>query len=138
MDALFWQRLHGGSTHLPIVLLPLSVVFDLVASRAREVALQRGFHAAGLGLAVAGVLGGAAAVAAGLAMSRGQLLGSGFEKLHHLFVWPAFGLSVGLVGWPLLQRERMSPRSIRVYLVAMGVACGLMLGAGYWGGELLL
>jgi mono/diheme cytochrome c family protein len=89
-------------------------------------------------LASAGVLGGGAAVAAGLALSRGQLLGSGFEKLHHLFVWPAFGLSVGLVGWRLLRGERISPRSLRAYLVAMGVACGLMLGAGYWGGELLL
>src|SRR5881296_1616213 len=95
MDGLFWQRLHGGSTHLPIVLLPLSLVLDFVASRSREEVLRRGFHAAGFAIAVAGALGGSAAVVAGLALSRGQLLGSGAEKWHHLFVWPAFGLSLG-------------------------------------------
>src|SRR5207302_2641068 len=138
METLFWQRLHGGSTHLPIVLLPLSVMLDFVASRSREEVLRRAFHVAGFATAVVAALGGSAAVAAGVGMSHGQLLGSGVEKLHHLYVWPAFGLSLGLVTWRLLRRERISQRGLRVYLAGMTMASGLMMGAGYWGGELLL
>jgi mono/diheme cytochrome c family protein/uncharacterized protein YceK len=138
MDAIFWQRLHGGSTHLPIVLLPLSVMFDVVALRLRDAAARRAFHLAGVALAFTGVLGGCAAVIAGLAMSHGNMLGSGEEKLHHLFVWPGFIISIVLVAWRLFPRRQVSPAWLRVYLAGMGVASALMLGAGYWGGEMLL
>ena len=89
--------LHGGSTHFPIVLLLASVAFDVIASRLRDTSLRRGLHAAGLGSAMMGVLGGCGAVVSGLVMSGGQMLGSGQEKMHHLFVWPAFGLAFQLV-----------------------------------------
>jgi len=138
MDGLFWQRLHGGSTHLPIVLLPLSVVLDFVASRAREEVLRRGFHIAGFATALAGTLGGCGAVIAGLAMTHGNLLGSGDERAHHLFVWPAFIISCVLVAARLFPRRQISPRGLHAYLVGMGIASALMLGAGYWGGEMVL
>lgn len=113
MNAAFWQRLHGGSTHLPIVLLPLSVAFDFVATRSREPSLQRGFHAAGFATAVFGVAGGSAAVVAGLVMSRGEWLGSGIEKLHHLYVWPAFMLSLALVACRLIRRAAVVKNGIK-------------------------
>jgi mono/diheme cytochrome c family protein len=138
MDGLFWQRLHGGSTHLPIMLLPLSVIFDVVALRLRDDAARRAFHSAGVALAFAGVLGGCAAVIAGLAMTHGNMLGSGEEKLHHLFVWPGFIISIVLVAGRLFLRRQLSPGSLRAYLVGMFIASALMLGAGYWGGEMLL
>lgn len=138
MDALFWQRLHGGSTHLPIVLLPLSVTLELVALRLRDDTARRAFHSAGITLAAAGLLGGSAGVIAGLAMTHGNLIGSGEEKMHHLFVWPAFTLSVLLVAARLLARRRISPGWLRAYLLGMGLVSALMLGAGYWGGEMLL
>jgi mono/diheme cytochrome c family protein len=138
MNELFWQRLHGGSTHLPIVLLPLSVPFDAVALRLRDDMAQRSFHSVGVALASAGVLGGCAGVIAGLAMTHGNLLGSGEEKLHHLFVWPAFILSVVLVVARFLARRQISPGWLRAYLVGMSIASTLMLGAGFWGGEMLL
>ena len=138
MDAQFWQRLHGGSTHLPIVLLPLSVAFEVVALRLRNDGARRAFHSAGVVLAGVGVLGGVAGVIAGLAMTHGNLLGSGQERMHHLFVWPAFVLSVVLVAARLLAHRRTSPGWLRAYLVGMGLASALMLGAGYWGGEMLL
>ena len=81
MDGLLWQRVHGGSTHLPIMLLPLSVIFDVVALRLRDDAARRAFHSAGAALAFAGMLGGCAAVIAGLAMTHGNMLGSGEEKI---------------------------------------------------------
>ena len=138
MDGLFWQRLHGGSTHLPIVLLPLSVVLDFVASRSREAVSRRSFHIAGFATALTGTLGGCAAVIAGLAMTHGDFFGSGEEKSHHLFVWPAFIISFVLVAGRLLLRGQISPRGLRTYLVGMGIASALMLGAGYWGGEMVL
>lgn len=138
MDALFWQRLHGGSTHFPIVLLLMSVVFDLVACRSREETLRHGLHAAGLGSAVVGVLGGCGAVVSGLVMSDGRMLGSGFEKMHHLFVWPAFGLCVALVMWRFIWRRAFLRHSFTIYLASMSVASALMMSAGYWGGEMLL
>ena len=138
MDALFWQRLHGGSTHLPIVLLPLSVAFEIIALRLQEDAARRAFYSAGIALAAVGMFGGCAGVIAGLAMTHGNLLGSGEEKMHHLFVWPAFTLAALLVTSRLLARRRISPGWLRAYLVGMGFASALMLGAGYWGGEMLL
>ena len=130
--------MHGGSTHFPIVLLLASLVFDCCAWRSRDDGLRRGLHAAGLGSAVVGVLGGVGAVISGLVMARGRLLGSGYEELHHLFVWPAFGLCVVLVAWRLSKRGRISPRGLRGYLAGIGMASILMTAAGYWGGEMLL
>jgi len=138
MDPFLWQRLHGSSTHLPIVLLPLSVLLDLVALRARGTALAPGFRLAALGTAAISLLGAAGAVVAGLMMTRGELLGSGAEKMHHIFVWPAFFLSGALVIVRLSLRNRLPQRAFALYLGGMTLASCLMLGAGYWGGELLL
>ena len=138
MDALFWQRMHGGSTHFPIVLLLASVVFDFFAWRTRDDGLRRGLHLAGLGSAIVAVLAAVGAVISGLGMTRGELLGSGYEKIHHLFVWPAFGLCVALVSWRLLQRGRMPQRRFGIYLAGMGIASALIMGAGFFGGEMLL
>ena len=138
MNASFWQRIHGGSTHLPMVLVLASVAFDFVAWRSRDEVLRRGLHAAGFGSAVVAVLGGIGAVIGGLIMTRGRVLGSGYEKLHHLFVWPAFSLCVVFVTWRLFKRQQMSQRGLGLYLAGMSVAAALMMGAGYWGGEMLL
>src|SRR5204862_488885 len=97
MSATFWRQIHGGSTHFPIVLLLASVVFDFVAWRSRDKAMQRGLHTAAFGSAVVGMLGGIGAAIAGIIMTRGRMLGSGGEKLHHLFVWPAFAFCIVFV-----------------------------------------
>jgi len=138
MNTNFWQHIHGGVTHFPIVLLLASVAFDFVAWRLHNEGLKRGLHAAGFGSAIVGLLGGVAAVIVGLIMTRGRLLGGGYENMHRLFVWPAFGLSVVAVGWRLLRRELIPKHSLRTYLTGMSVVAALMLGAGYSGGEMLL
>jgi len=138
MNASFWQRIHGGSTHFPMVLVLASVVFDFVAWRSRDEVLRRGLHAAGFGSAVVAMLGGIGAVIGGLIMTRGRVLGSGYEKLHHLFVWPAFSLCVVFVTWRLFKRQQMPQRGLGIYLAGMSAAAALMMGAGYWGGEILL
>ena len=103
----------------------------------RRPAARRAFHSAGMALAFTGVLGGCAAVIAGLAMTHGNMLGSGEEKMHHLFVWPGFIVSILLVAGRLFLRRQISPGGLRAYLVGIGSASALMLGAGYWGGEML-
>ena len=123
---------------MPIVLLLASVVFDLVAWRSRDEGLRRGLHAAGLGSAVAGMLGGIGAVVAGLIMTRGRVLGGGYERIHHLFVWPAVVACIVFVGWRLFRGGRTPPRHLGLYLAGMSVASVLMMGAGYSGGEMLL
>jgi mono/diheme cytochrome c family protein len=138
MNASFWQRIHGGSTHFPIVLVLASVAFDFVAWRSRDEVLRRGLHAAGFGSAVVGLLGAVGALIGGLIMTRGRMLGSGYEKLHHLFVWPAFSLCVVFVTWRLFKRQQTPQRGLGIYLAGMSVAAVLMMGAGYWGGEMLL
>jgi mono/diheme cytochrome c family protein len=138
MSASFWQRIHGGSTHLPMVLVLASVVFDFVAWRSRDEVLRRGLHAAGFGSAVVAMLGGIGAVIGGLIMTHGRVLGGGYEKLHHLFVWPAFSLCVVFVTWRLFKRHQMPQRGLGIYLAGMSVAAVLMMGAGYCGGEMLL
>jgi len=138
MNASLWERLHGGSTHFPMVLLLASVGFDLIARFSRDQALRGGLHAAGLISAIVGVLGGCGAVISGLLMTNGQLVGTGLEKMHHIFVWPAFSIAVVLVGWRLFQREPLSPLKARFYLALMGLSSALMMGAGYWGGEMVL
>jgi mono/diheme cytochrome c family protein len=138
MSTTFWRQIHGGSTHLPIVLLLASVVFDFIAWRSRGESLRRGLHAAGFGSAVAGMLGAIGAVVAGLIMTRGRVLGGGDERIHHLFVWPAFALCLLFVGWRLFRSGRILERGLGIYLVGMSLAGVLMLGAGASGGEMLL
>jgi mono/diheme cytochrome c family protein len=138
MNANFWREIHGGSTHFPIVLLLASVVFDFVAWRSRDEALRRGLHAAGYGSAIVGLLGAVGAATAGLVMTRGRMLGGGYERTHHLFVWPAVISSALLVAWRLLQNGRMPGRGPGTYLAGMTVAAALMIGAGYSGGRMLL
>src|SRR5262245_23396160 len=138
MDALFLERLHGASTHLPIVLPPISVVLDFLGRRTRDERSRPVYHRMGMTLAVTGVAGSFVAIAAGLAMSGGKVVGSGMEKLHHLFVWPAFALIVILMAWRLLTRLRFTPRTFSVYFVGMSLGSTLMVGAAYWGGEMVL
>src|SRR2546427_6422526 len=116
----------------------MSVVLELLARRAREETLRRGLRAAGLGAAVVGVLGGCGAVISGLVVGDGRMLGSSFESMHHLFVWPAMGLCAALVAWRFIWRREFSRRSFTIYLTIMSVASALVMGAGYWGGEMLL
>ena len=78
------------------------------------------------------------AMVSGLILSRGTIAGTGLLCVHHLFVWPAFALTVGLASWRLVVGKNPSRRALTVYLAALGFACALVAAAGYSGGELLL
>ena len=58
-------------------------------------------------------------------------------RRHHLFVWPACTLLAGLATWRLLVGD-VAPGPARVlYPLFAALAAALMLGAGYWGGEMM-
>jgi uncharacterized membrane protein len=77
------------------------------------------------------------AVLSGLVVSAWLFFGQGTLALHHRFVWPAFGLMVGLAVWRWVVREDAAPAAFAVYLVVAAATAGLMAASGYYGGELL-
>ena len=138
MDTAIWSRLHGGATHFPIALLVVSLVFDLAGFWWQNDRRRRDLCAVGLYSLLIAAAAAPAAVLSGIALSKGQLLGSGRLALHHYFIWPAFGLLMGLAAWRLVVREKASRRAFGGYLLLLGLATAAMLGAGYWGGEMII
>ena len=138
MDASLWTKLHGGSTHFPIALMIASALFDLAGTVWRRGPHSRDLHAAGFWALLLGALACLAAVLSGLLMTNWEAVGQGTLARHHLFVWPAFALMVGLAVWRVVVGDRASCHAFGVYLIVSLAAAGLMATAGYWGGELLL
>src|SRR5437588_1741723 len=136
MNSLFWERAHGGLTHFPIALIFVATLFDII-SFARS-SKGRDFRAIGYWLLILAALGAVAAVFSGLGLSKGKIMGTGLMRLHHLFVWPAFGLILALTAWRVAARNEFSRRAFTSYLIAACCACALIGAAGFVGGEMLL
>ena len=137
-DAGFWDRVHGGSTHLPIALALTSALFDVAGSivppgRIRESCRFSGYFAL---LLVA--LGAVPAVVSGLVLTKWDAVGSGITLLHHYFIWPSFGLLIALTAWRSIVRHRSSRIGFSIYLVAILTTAVLISIAGFWGGEMVL
>ncbi len=135
MDKL-WGNLHGGSTHFPIALMIASFLFDALAYVGRE-PYKRDLHVAGFYTLLLGAAATLVATLSGLAVSAWVFFGNGTLAKHHDFVWPAFGLMVGLAVWRLVVRDEATRPAFGVYLVVAAATAGLMAAAGYFGGELL-
>ncbi|MEP7072210.1 MAG: c-type cytochrome [Verrucomicrobiota bacterium] len=138
MNREIWLRIHGGSTHFPIVLLAVSVLFDLLASFWPNESRREGFRHAGFLSAVLGLAGAIVAAVSGIAISRGKLLGTGLLLRHHQFVWPGIALALSLIVWRLIARHRASAAAFRFYLGGMGIASACIFAAAYYGGEMVL
>jgi uncharacterized membrane protein len=138
MNQAFWARMHGGATHFPIALLMVSVVFDHVAFWWRDELRHREFRAVGFYSLLIAAAAAPVAVLSGIVLSKGVLLGTGLLALHHYFIWPAFGLLIGLAVWRLVMRERVSRRALGYYLAVASLALAGMMSAGYWGGEMII
>jgi uncharacterized membrane protein len=139
IDPSIWPKMHGASVHFPVALATAAALFDGLGfvwpkSSPRKVQL----HSAGYFTIILGALGTFPAVLSGLFMTRGEVMGHGALLFHHLFVWPAFACLVGLGVWRVLAGDKVSFRGFTAYLVVLFLTAGLMGGAGYWGGELLL
>lgn len=139
IDPSLWPKLHGASTHFPMALAMTAALFDgLGFVWPRSSPRKEHLHAAGYYTIILGALGTFPAVLSGLFMTKGEVLGHDALLFHHLFVWPAFAGLVGLGIWRALMNDHASSRSFAVYLIVLFLTAGLMAGAGYWGGELIL
>ena len=138
MNQVFWARMHGGATHFPIALIMVSVLFDSAGFLCRNEVRGREFRAVGFYSLLIAAAASPAAVLSGIALSKGVLLGTGMLALHHYFIWPAFGLLIGLAVWRLVVRERASRRAGGFYLALACLTLVAMMTAGYWGGEMII
>jgi uncharacterized membrane protein len=137
-DAGFWDRVHGGSTHLPIALALTSALLDGVGSIVPSGKFREGFRFSGYFTLLLAALGAIPAVISGLMLTNWDAVGSGVTLLHHYFVWPSFGLLVALVIWRSIVRHRTSRVGFSIYLLAIAATAVLISIAGFWGGELVL
>lgn len=138
MDAALWTKAHGATTHFPFALALCSGALDAAGFALAGRPVARDLHAAGYWTILLGALGSVPAVVSGLLMTKGSVLGHGALRMHHLFVWPAFALLVALATWRTLVGREAARPAFAGYLFAVGVAAGLMLAAGYWGGEMMI
>jgi uncharacterized membrane protein len=138
MDSAYWAKAHGAATHFPFALTLVSGALDATGFALVGRPVVRDLHAAGYWTMLLGALGAVPAVASGLLMTRGSLLGHGALRLHHLFVWPAFALLVALATWRVSVGRRATRPMLAGYLLVVVLAAGLMSAAGYWGGEMMV
>lgn len=136
MSSTLWMQLHGGATHFPIAFIFGATLFELLAffCSARE----REFQIAAYWFLILAGLGSFVAMFSGLLSSNWNPCGKGLLLRHHLFVWPAFALIVGLMSWRVAVVDSPSRCASVIYLSVMATACALVVAAGFSGGELLL
>lgn len=136
MNSVFWTRLHGGVTHFPIAFIFGAALFDALgffgSSRQRE------FRMTGYYLLVVGGAASFAAMLSGLAVSKWNACGTGLLLRHHLFVFPAFMLVVGLASWRIAVGNNLPKRPFAIYPSVLAITCALFGAAGYSGGELIV
>jgi uncharacterized membrane protein len=136
LNSMFWTRLHSGVTHFPIAFIFGAAFFDVLGFFSSS--KQREFQTTGYWLLVLGGAGSFVAMFSGLAVSKWNACGTGLLLQHHLFVWPAFALIVGLTSWRIAVGNNPSKRTLAIYLSVLATTCALVGGAGFSGGELLL
>lgn len=137
MDAMLWSRMHGATTHFPIALVICSAAFDGIGFLLRGRPVAKDLHTVGYWTMLLGAAGSCAAVVTGIVLTRGEVWGHGMLRMHHLFVWPAFGLLVALATWRVLVEGRITRVLLACYLMVLACAMGLVCVAGFWGGELI-
>jgi len=138
MDHEIWAKMHGATVHFPIALVLCSGALDASGFFFPVLAVRRGLHAAGYWTLLLGAMGTVPAVVSGLIMTKGVKLGHDSLRFHHLFVWPAFALIVGAAAWRVLADDFATRKTALAYLATVGLGAVLVMGAGYWGGEILL
>ena len=138
MNNEIWAKMHGATVHFPIALILCSGVLEASGFFFPGLAMRRGLNVAGYWTMMLGALGTVPAVVSGLVMSKGVILGHDAMRFHHLFVWPAFALIVGLAIWRALVGDFATKKPPTSYLATVGLAAVLIMGASYWGGEMMI
>jgi uncharacterized membrane protein len=138
MNSEMWARMHGATVHFPIALMLGSGALDALGFFFPGLAIRRGLHVASYWMTILGALGTAPVVVSGLVMSKGVVLGHDALRYHHLFAWPAFALIVGIAVWRAFAGDFSTKGAPAAYVATVGFAAALIMGAGYWGGEMAL
>jgi mono/diheme cytochrome c family protein len=115
-----------------------SLLFDAAGHVINRDPHSRDLRAAGFYAIILGAVASFAAVLTGLLLTGWVAGGSGMLLSHHLFLWPAFTLLVGLAAWRLYAGNGSSRRTFAVYLALSGVTAVLLSAAGFWGGEMVM
>ncbi len=136
-DSSVFAKLHAGATHFPIALVLASLACEAGALVVPATLYRQRLRSAAFVMILLAGAGGCGAAATGLILTRGQIWGHATLLWHHLFVWPAFALLLALCAWRLRIPEDAPRRVLLLYLALLSITSGLMVAAGYWGGELL-
>lgn len=137
-ETALFARMHGATTHFPLALLACASAFELAGFLLRGRAVARDLQVAGTWTVFLAALGAVPAVASGLVMTHGEVLGHGLLRMHHLFVWPAFALSIALATWRVCIGRNATRRMLASYLAVLVIAAVAAGAGGYFGGEMLL
>lgn len=132
--------IHPALVHLPIAFVLLSVSADLGARLAKSEARRASFRTVGFWSLLAGLLGGALAIAAGyLDVYRAALTPdtNDFVHLHLIIGWV---LGIGLVilsawRWLIWHRGQMTINT--AYLIGAFLVLGITAFQGWYGGEMV-
>jgi len=138
VDGNLFARMHGAVTHFPIALTLVTAAFEVAAVALRRRPVRDELLAASRFTWWIAALASLPAVASGLVMTRGSLLGHDWLRLHHLFVWPAFALLIASAAWRLFVGRAATPRALRWYRATVFLVAGLTAAAGAFGGEMAL
>jgi uncharacterized membrane protein len=131
---------HPALVHLPIAFVLLSAGADLGARLAKSKVRRSAFRTVGFWSLLAGLLGGALAIAAGyLDMRRAALAPETHEfvSLHVTIGWVLGGCLAFLTAWRWLIWHRGQMTINTSYLVAVFVVLGITLFQGWYGGEMV-
>src|SRR5258708_28516052 len=91
-DAGFWDRVHGGSTHLPIALALTSALLDGIGSIVPSGKVRDGFRFSGYFTLLLAALRAVPAGVSGFVRTHFEALGSGVALLHQFFFLSSFRL----------------------------------------------
>jgi uncharacterized membrane protein len=132
--------IHPAVVHLPIALVLLSVAADLSARLVKVESRRAAFRTVGFWSLLAGLAGGALAIAAGyLDLHRAALSPETvpFVKLHMTIGWVLVACLVLLAAWRWLIWHRGQMTISTGYLVGAFLVLGITLFQGWYGGELV-
>jgi len=131
---------HPALVHLPIAFVLLSVVADLCARLAKSESRRAAFRSVGFWSLLAGLVGGALAIAAGyLDMNRATLSPETHElvDLHMTIGW-VLGVSLVILSawrWLIWHRGQMTINT--AYLMGAFLVLAITLFQGWYGGEMV-
>lgn len=138
--AMSFLPIHPAVVHLPIALVLLSVAADLCARLVKSEARRAAFRSVGFWSLLAGLGGGALAIAAGYIDWHRAALNpetSSFVELHMTVGWVFAGCLCILFAWRWLIWHRGQMTINTSYLAGAILVLGITLFQGWYGGEMV-